>query len=437
MAAFAVLSLLAKGGLFDALRKMVAEYTPGNPRQSDIVSTALVSSLLYFCVVVLITTFFVSRFRVVPIREAAYLPLLLFALLFSNLFAVIRGAFYGLQREHVSEILQIAQRGIFAGFALSLAYLGFELTGVFAGYLISFVVVTVVGLWYLFTELRIHVPTRNEIRSIATELFSYGGTQLIGGLSALLLYKTDILLVRYFKDSTAAALYNAAIVPAEYVWFVPAVMQMAFLQRTASLWTDREIEAINDQIRMGIKYALLSLTLFGVGLYALAAPFLELYFGPAYLPARLPLQILIVGTFFFGISRVMNPVFQATGWIKYTEFNTVVVLAVNVLLNFLLIPRYGILGAAVATSSSYVLMFVAVGVIWWRSVFEFPSSRWLGKIVLVQAGFSLLFIETVSISNLTGILSLLVLPIIGAALFVVINVVTGVVEVADLYQLYE
>jgi len=437
MAAFAVLSLLAKGGLFDALRKMVAEYASGDPHQSDIVSIALVSSLLYFCVVVVSTALFMSQFRIVSIQKAAYLPLLLLALLFSNLFAVIRGAFYGLQREHVSEILQIVQRATFAGLALSLAYLGFELTGVFAGYLASFVVVAVVGLWFLFVELRIHVPARHKVKSIATELFSYGGTQLIGGLSALLLYKTDILLVRYFRDSTSTALYNAAIVPAEYVWFVPAVMQMAFLQRTASLWADNRIDAINDQIRTGVTYALLSLTLFGVGLYALAGPFLELYFGAEYLSASRPLRILIVGTFFFGISRVVNPVFQATGWIKYTEANTVVVLAVNVLLNLLLIPRYGILGAAIATSCSYVLMFAGVATIWWRSTFAFPDRRFVARILLVQAGFALVFIWLVSTVDLRATLSLLVFPFLGAAIFTGLNVVAGIIEFDDLLGLSE
>lgn len=437
MAAFAVLSMVARVGLFDALRKTIAEHTGQESSQSAITSVAILISILYFVVIggayLLISPYVPD----VSFRESPYLFLLFVTILFTNLFSVVKGAFYGLQREHVTELLQTGQKAIFACVALSLAYLGFELTGVFAGYLLSFVIVTALGFAALWSGFHLTMPSVSRLRTIATELFTYGGTQLIGGLSALLLYKTDILLVRYFRDSTATAIYNSAIVPAEYVWFVPAVMQMAFLQRTASLWADKDIDAINDQIRTGVKYALLSLTLFGAGLYALAGPFLELYFGAEYLPASRPLRILIVGTFFFGISRVVNPVFQATGWLKYTEANTVVVLAVNVALNLLLIPQYGILGAAIATSCSYVLMFVGVATIWWRSTFAFPNRRFVAKIVLVQATFAIVFVRLVSMVDLGATTSLLVFPLLGAAIFTGMNVATGVVEIEDLLGLSE
>jgi O-antigen/teichoic acid export membrane protein len=437
IAGFSVISLLAKGGLFDAIRKTVAEYERTATAQSDIVSAGLLVSVFYFAVVggsVVFGVVYVDQFS---FRESPYLLLLVVALFFGNLFAVVKASFYGLQREYVTELLQTGRKALFVVTALALAYAGFELTGVFAGYALSFIVVTVVGWFVLVSNFQLRLPAIATIRETATELSRYGGMQLIGGLSALLLYKTDIILVRYFRDSTAAALYNSAIVPAEYIWFVPAVMQMAFLQRTASLWASDQLDAINKQIRTGVKYALLSLSLFGVGLYTLAGPFLQLYFGPDYLPASSSLRVLLVGTFFFGISRVVNPVFQATGWLKYTEANTVLVLAVNILLNLLLIPRYGILGAAIATSCSYVLMFVGVTMIWWRSPFAFPECAFLGKIILVQVGFALVYLSIVSMLRVGPTLSLLVFPPLGAALFVGLNVVTGIVELHSLIGIIE
>jgi O-antigen/teichoic acid export membrane protein len=123
--------------------------------------------------------------------------------------------FYGVQREHVTELLQTGQKAIFAVVALLLASIGFELAGVFAGYLLSFVVVTLVGILALRSRFRLRLPGVSKSRALVTDLFTYGGTQLIGGLAAMLLYKTDVLLVRYFRDATAAGVYNAAIVPAE------------------------------------------------------------------------------------------------------------------------------------------------------------------------------------------------------------------------------
>lgn len=424
LAGFSIFALLAKGGLFDSSRKIIAENIKDQTKTSEIVSLSVLISIGYGITAVSIASLSILL-GIVPSRYVPFIWILLIAVVFENVFNIVRGIFYGQQREHVAEVLNIGRRVLYVVVGLTLAYIGYDLIGLFIAYSISFVVVGVVGGIYIFRHFEFSVPSIESIKRQGREIATFGGFQLIGGLSAAFLYKVDILLVEYFRTSTATALYNSAIVPAEMIWFVPSVIQMAFLQHTASLWTKDDIESINEQIRTGIKYSILALTLFGVGLFALAEPFLQVYFGGDYVAAADTLRLLILGTFFFGISRVIVPVFQATGWVRHTELMTVGALLINVVLNIALIPRYGIIGAGIGTSISYVMLFVGNVSIWLYSPFKVVSLRWTTPLVLAQGLFAVVFLAVVSIADVSPLISLLVFPPLGLVLFLGINATFG------------
>ncbi|WP_423998602.1 oligosaccharide flippase family protein [Haloarcula salina] len=426
LAAFSIVTLLSKGGLFDASRKTVAEYAGDVSEVSSVISVSLSMSVIYG----LATTFIIFLcvvLGVVPSEYSTYTIPLVIAILFGNILHIIKGSFYGLQRESVGEILQVSRRLLYTTLALLLAYLGYDVIGVFVGYALSFVLVGLMGVFLLMKHTSYHLSMDPPIRRYGKQIASFGGYQLIGGISAMMLYKSDILLVKFFQGSTQTALYQSAIVPAEMIWFVPSAIQLAFLQHTASLWSDRKTDEINQRLQTGVKYAILSLTLFGVGLFGLAESFLNVYFGPNYVGAKTTLQILIFGTFFFGTTRVVTPVLQATGWIRPTEFITVIGLLLNLALNVVLIPRYGIIGAGVGTGLSYVAIFIGNVALWKYSQFDLVPLRWTGKLVLTQVIFAILFLGIVHLVDLPPWISLALFSTLGLVLFLGINIVAGYV----------
>ncbi|VTT87333.1 polysaccharide biosynthesis protein [Halorubrum sp. DM2] len=426
LAGFGIVTLLSKGGLFDATRKTVAEHIDNPTEISSVISTSLLLSVIYGLIATALV-FLSLRLEIVPSRYTPYVWVLTGAILFTNVFAIVKGAFYGLQKESVGEVLNIARRLIYTAGALSLAYIGYDVVGVFAAYAFSFLLLSISGAVVLTRYSSFGLPGRDDLVTYGRGISTFGGYQLVGGLSAMLLYRTDILLVEFFKGGTFTALYQSAITPAEMIWFVPSAIQMAFLQHTASLWSSDQIDEINENIQTGVKYAVLSLTLFGVGLVVLAEPFLTAYFGPEYTDATTTLQVLVFGTFFFGITRVIVPVFQAAGWVRHTELITFGALILNVLLNVTLIPRYGIIGAGIATGLSYVAIFVGNVTLWKYSPFDIVPLRWAGKLAMTQGIFAVLFLGLVRFIDLSPWPSLLVFPLLGLVLFLGINITAGYV----------
>ncbi|NHN65063.1 oligosaccharide flippase family protein [Haloarcula sp. JP-Z28] len=424
LAGFSIVTLLSKGGLFDATRKTVAEHTDDPTEVSSIVSTSLLLSVVYG-IIATAAVLLSLWLNIIPARYTPYVWILMGAILFTNIFAIVKGAFYGLQRESVGEVLNIVRRLVYSVGALLLAYVGYDVLGVFSAYAISFLLLSLFGGVALTRYSSFGLPRWSDIAKHGRGIASFGGYQLIGGLSVMLLYRIDILLVEFFKGGTFTALYQSAITPAEMIWFVPSAIQLAFLQHTANLWSSGELGEINKNIQTGVKYGVLSLTLFGVGLFALAEPFLTVYFGPDYVGATTTLQVLIVGTFFFGITRVVTPVLQATGWVRHTELITFGALVLNVLLNTLLIPRYGIIGAGIGTGVSYVAMFAGNVALWAYSPFDVVPLRWAVKLAITQGAFAILFLGLVKLVNFSPWLSLFMFPPLGLVSFLGINMTVG------------
>ncbi|WP_122088234.1 oligosaccharide flippase family protein [Halalkalicoccus subterraneus] len=428
MAGFSIVTLIAKGGLFDATRKVVGDGKDDRQRVSKVVSVSLLISVVYAALTIAAISLS-AELGIVPSTYVPYIWAIIIVVFFGNVYAVVRSAFYGVQRESIAEILNISRQLIYSAAALLLAYVGYGVVGVFVGYTLSFVLLSVIGLVVLSSRIPFNLPSRDDVSKYGREIVSFGGYQLIGGVSALLLYRTDILLVEFFNGQNAAALYQSAIVPAEMIWFVPSVIQAAFLQHTAHLWSNDRTDTINRNLQEGVKYAVLSLSLFGIGLFALAEPFLSVYFGPNYVESSTTLQILLVGTFFLGTTRVVTPVLHATGWVRESEFITVLGLVVNLVLNLLLIPEYGIIGAGIGTGVSYVAIFVGNVLLWRRSPLEVVPLSWAVKLIGVQIAFFAVFIAIVSLVNLSPLVSLLVFPPLGFIIFLSLNVTAGYIPV--------
>ena len=354
----------------------------------------------------------------------------------TNILTVVRSFYYGVQKESVSEKLSILQTLMFTFFSIILTYVGLGVKGIIYSYTISYISTSLLGLIYLFFDNIVSIPSIQLLQKYSKRVISYGGIQVIGGLAAMFLYKTDVLLMSHFHGPLKTAQYNAAIIPAEFIWFIPSIIQAAFLQRTAKYWSESNIKKINEQLKIGIKYGILSLSLFGIGLFGSAFPFIYVYFGPEYTSAVLSLKILILGTFFFGLSRVSISVFQATGWVKYTELVTVLALCLNIFLNYIFIPTYGLIGAAISTSLSYIVIFVGNMVIWKISIFNFPSILWVCKIISVQLVFGVFYISVTYVLNLSPFNSLMVSPLIGLIVFLSINMYAGIIDIDKLCALF-
>ena len=80
---------------------------------------------------------------------------------------------------------------------------------------------------------------------------------------------------------------------------------------------------------------------------------IEIVYGKVFLPSYLPVLILLPGVLIISTATLTSSYLNGIGKVIYSPIITSTMLVINITLNIILIPAYGILGAAIASSICY------------------------------------------------------------------------------------
>jgi O-antigen/teichoic acid export membrane protein len=116
----------------------------------------------------------------------------------------------------------------------------------------------------------------------------------------------------------------------------------------------------------------------GLGLAIVAPILLELLYGKAFAPAADPFRILLVAVVLKGINQILSQAFTSSGRPGIVSALLVLGLAVTVGVMLLLVPRYGLSGAAVAVLISTLVRF-ALTLLCFPLVLDVPLHRLLPR----------------------------------------------------------
>lgn len=175
---------------------------------------------------------------------------------------------------------------------------------------------------------------------------------LLSGVVLMIYLRVDQVMLGALADAGQVGQYAAAVRIAEVWYFVPgAIVSSVF----PDLVQVRERDPALFREKLQRLYNLLVFLGYAVALpVTLLAPWLvELLFGPSYRPAGPLLAVLIWAGLFANITVVRNAHFIALEWGRALLWATTAGAVANLLLNLALIPRYGAMGAALATCLSY------------------------------------------------------------------------------------
>lgn len=187
-------------------------------------------------------------------------------------------------------------------------------------------------------------------------MLTYAGLAWISNLAQFLNYRVDIWIVQYFAGSTALGLYSLAASLAGMLWLLPRALSTVLLPATAA---GDEGAGLAETARLG-RLALAGTVAVAIPMGLLAPWWITLMYGDAFTAAAKPLVLLLLGSAPFSLCVVQAGVLAGMNRQKVNLGASVAGLVVTVVLDILLIPPYGIAGAAVASSASYLVTTVVV-----------------------------------------------------------------------------
>lgn len=195
-------------------------------------------------------------------------------------------------------------------------------------------------------------------RQVLRPLLELGLRGHVGNVMQTFNYRLDLLLVQGFLGQAQVGLYFTAVALAELVWYLPNAVASALLPEVAA---SRDRALTGRVVRMTVPATMLG----ALGLLAVAWPAFA-FLRPAYLPAVAPMAVLLVGVVALSLHKVLASDLSGRGLPQYPSFSSTVALGITLVADLLLIPRLGILGAALASTLAYTTQTVLLTVIWVR-----------------------------------------------------------------------
>ena len=228
-------------------------------------------------------------------------------------------------------------------------------------------------------------------RSWTKRCLLYSYPMLFGALSQYLVQYADVIIIRMFLPLSYVGLYSVGYMLQDYLLAVPMMSTALMFPLMTSLVVSGKQDSIAEYVAKLVPQIVVfwSLILTAVALFAREIFHL---FGPQYTEAVLPFTILIVGIAWRIFPIIDSPIMSSTGLIKEMVVLSIAMSAINVAGDFWLIPMLGITGAAVATTTAFLVGATARSAVLWRKfgLNLFPAYGWLTPVLVAVAASSLL-----------------------------------------------
>ena len=424
LSVYSLLYAISDIGLSDSIKKHVAEKKNNLKIRSDIASISLLmlflSGFLTLIIVNMLLYYFDNRIDASLILN---LKIISIGLVFSKIFTASRSLTIGLQKEEKIEFLQPLNVLIFSVCAILLAYLGYGATGLIIAHVLGTSIIAIISLTiikrYYILSISSLIMGYNTYKY---KLLSYGFLALIIVLLMQSLYQADVLMIKYFMSDYDVGIYKAALLVSEYLWLAPAAIQMSLLSVSSELWSKQELVKLGQISSNLMKYTTVLLILLVSGLFVLAEPFIQIYYGNEFIGAALPLKILLIGSFGLALSRIMLPILQGKGELKLAIICIGMAALINIILNWIFIPIYGITGAAISTSTAYFSMIVSHSIAIKKIEIDIYQDFPIGKlsILLVVLLIPLTFVNAmINLFIANDLISLIIIPPLGLTIFLI------------------
>jgi O-antigen/teichoic acid export membrane protein len=204
--------------------------------------------------------------------------------------------------------------------------------------------------YLLFKDIRINLNL-NWLRLTKT-LYRFGSASFFTNIAVLLVFRIDTFFINNLSGLDDLGKYSVAVSIAEMLLMFPSSIGTALFAHLANLEAKEKLELLTKVTRSII---VITFAIFIV--MTLISKFIVInIFGLNYLESVLPLQILSLGLVGMASNYVFSNFYSGNGQPIKSAIVFGKGLILNFILNYLLIPRYGIIGAAFASSITYYII---------------------------------------------------------------------------------
>lgn len=214
------------------------------------------------------------------------------------------------------------------------------------------VVIGAAGLVFAYKVSGGSIMTWERSRELGLRLFHDSWPLMFSTIVGVIYLRIDQVMLGQMVSNSEVGIYSASVQLAEVWYFIPMAIY------TSVYPSILKAKSISEELfyeRLQYLYNLMAFLA-----YAIAIPVtfisgwaVNLLFGPAYSRAGELLALLIWAGIFINLGVARSTFLMSMNWTRVHLFTSVLGCLTNVGLNLLLIPRYGAMGAVIASCVAY------------------------------------------------------------------------------------
>lgn len=179
-------------------------------------------------------------------------------------------------------------------------------------------------------------------------VINFSWIPMLTSLLVTLNYNVDIFFLEYAGDYIELGLYSTAVGIINYIWIIPDAFKEVLVSRVTR--TDSNTPTI-----FAAKISFYAVLTTILGFFLFGELFIKILYGESFVDSYLVTVILSLGSISMLYYKIIGVQFLAEGKRYFYFFTLFFSVILNVVLNYFLIPNYGMYGAAITSILSYTV----------------------------------------------------------------------------------
>jgi len=334
-------------------------------RRNRILSTLslvyLAVSLLSVVCIVLLAAFFNPLFGIPAAQQSKSAALVWilsvrFVILALPL-SLFRNALYGEQKVYLINALQIVSTLLYAGGSWWVLHQGYGVIALAWANLAAMLVEYLGYAWCAYSQMPgLRLSAKLIDRTILKEAAAFSSAQFLINIAALILLRTDPIIVKAFLPLSGVAIYAVALKVAENAYLLAKQFTNLLGPLAAHLKERAEEQKIRFLFVNCTKFAMAPSVMLTVAIYVFGRETLVYWVGPKFAEGGVVLMVLLTAMAFGMAELTSSAVLSMTGHHRATAWAAGAEVVLNVGLSILLARPLGLPGIAVGTLASGLLV---------------------------------------------------------------------------------
>jgi O-antigen/teichoic acid export membrane protein len=191
---------------------------------------------------------------------------------------------------------------------------------------------------------------------------------MLASTTLIAVRETDVIMLGVLANAADVGIYRVASQAATLVVFLSAVVNAVISPHIARLFEAKDHGNLDKLCQVSCRIATAGAAPIIILYLFFGRALLSIIFGAEYEQGSIPLLILSCGYFIYAVMAPVGPLLSMTGHAWGATAGVALAAGSNILLNLILIPAYGIAGAASASFVAILLMHVFLGYYAYRRV---------------------------------------------------------------------